>query len=111
VRGGKRPGAGRKKGSVSKATVYRQEMMARAAAEGISPLEVMMTAMRKAWDAGDVDKAVLHAVQAAPYMHPKLAAVQHSGDAENPVTMAILTGVPTEQDADGDDQRPEAPRH
>lgn len=85
MRGGKRPGAGRKKGSVTKATVYRQEMLAKAAAEGISPLEVMMTAMREAWEAGDKEKAVQVAEKAAPYIHAKLAAVQHSGDADNPI--------------------------
>ena len=85
MRGGARPGAGRKKGSVSKATVYRQEMLAKAAAEGISPLEVMMTAMREAWEKGDKEKAVQVAEKAAPYIHAKLAAVQHSGDADNPI--------------------------
>lgn len=110
MRGGKRPGAGRKKGSVTKATVYRQEMLAKAAAEGISPLEVMMSAMREAWEAGDKDKAVQVAEKAAPYIHAKLAAVQHSGDAENPVAMAILSGVPR-SDANDDDQRPAAQTH
>lgn len=94
MRGGKRPGAGRKKGSVTKATVYRQEMLARAAADGISPLEVMMSAMREAWDAGDKDKAVQVAEKAAPYIHAKLAAVQHSGDADNPVhTRSVIEQV------------------
>lgn len=74
-RGGKRPNSGRKKGQVTKATVYRQEMLARAASEGISPLEVMMTAMRKAWDEGNVSDAVKHAAAAAPYVHPRLANV------------------------------------
>jgi NADPH-dependent ferric siderophore reductase len=60
-------------------------MLAKAAAEGISPLEVMMTAMREAWEAGDKEKAVQVAEKAAPYVHAKLAAVQHSGDAENPL--------------------------
>ncbi len=73
ARGGKRPGAGRKKGQITKATVYRQEMLAKAAASGISPLEVMITAMRNAWDAGQINEAVQHAVHAAPYIHPRLA--------------------------------------
>lgn len=111
MRGGSRPGSGRKKGAVTKATVYRQEMLARAAAEGISPLEVIMTAMRDAWNAGDRDKAVQHAEKAAPYMHPKLAAVQHSGDAENPVAMAIMSGVPDSNANDDDHQRPTAQSH
>lgn len=80
ARGGKRPGAGRKKGAVTKATVYRQEMLARASAAGVSPLEVMLTAMRTAWEAGEVNEAVQHAVHAAPYVHPRLAATDMKVD-------------------------------
>lgn len=76
MRGGKRPNAGRKKGSVSKVTIYRQAISARAIAEGVTPLEVMLTAMRKAWSAGNVEDAVGHAVHAAPYVHPRLAATE-----------------------------------
>jgi hypothetical protein len=94
-RGGARPGAGRKKGSVTKATELRQEMLARAAAEGISPLEVMMQAMREAWAANDHEKAVEYAVSAAPYVHPRLSAVKHSGDENQPVAMTV-----THSDAD-----------
>ena len=79
-------------------------MLARAAAEGISPLEVMMTAMREAWEAGDKEKAVQVAEKAAPYIHAKLAAVQHSGDADNPLALAVMSSVPRD-DADDDDQR------
>lgn len=85
-------------------------MLAKAAAEGISPLEVMMSAMREAWESGDKDKAVQVAEKAAPYIHAKLAAVQHSGDAGNPVAMAIMSGVPR-PDADDDDQRAPAQSH
>jgi hypothetical protein len=92
-RGGARPGAGRKKGSVTKATVYRQEMLARAASEGISPLEVMMTAMRQAWAANDHEKAVEYAVSAAPYVHPRLAAVEHSGNEDKPLAIEVVSGV------------------
>lgn len=80
ARGGKRQGAGRKKGSLS---VRTQEIVAAAAAEGVTPLEFMLEVLRdptKTFD--DRFKA---AIQAAPYMHPRLAAVQHSGDAENPL--------------------------
>lgn len=84
-RGGARPGAGRKKGSITKATVYRQEMLARATAEGVMPLEVMLTAMRKAWEAGDIKEAVSHAEKAAPYVHNRLAAVEHSGNEDKPI--------------------------
>ena len=78
-------------------------MLAKAAADGISPLEVMMTAMREAWEAGDKEKAVQVAEKAAPYIHAKLAAVQHSGDAENPVAYQIMSGVTRQDDPANDD--------
>lgn len=74
---------GRKKGSKNKATVEREtgvaEITAKAAAEGITPLEVMIGAMRHAWDAEDKDAAARFAKDAAPYVHPRLAAVEHTG--------------------------------
>jgi hypothetical protein len=50
-------------------------------AEGITPLEVMLSVMRERWEGGDKDGAVLVAKDAAPYIHPKLANVdaKHSG--------------------------------
>lgn len=48
-------------------------MLAKATADGITPLEVMITAMRNAWAAGNIGDAVQHAVHAAPYVHPRLA--------------------------------------
>jgi hypothetical protein len=69
-RGGKREGAGRKKGSLGKKT---REIAERAVQEGITPLEVMLETMRDAWAAGERDKAISAAKDAAPYVHPKLA--------------------------------------
>jgi hypothetical protein len=74
--GGKRPGSGRKKGAVTKKT---QEIAAKASAEGITPLEVMVGAMREAWERNDRDAAARYAKDAAPYMHPRLAAIEHTG--------------------------------
>lgn len=76
-RGGARPGAGRKKGSVL-------ATKSRAVAEAISltgetPLEVMLQAMRHYQAAGEIDKASNIAKDAAPYIHPRLAAIEHSG--------------------------------
>jgi hypothetical protein len=83
-------------------------MLAKAAAEGISPLEVMMTAMREAWANGDKEKAVQVAEKAAPYIHAKLAAVQHSGDADNPVAYQITSGVTRQDDPTNDDDQAHA---
>lgn len=55
-------------------------MMARAAADGISPLEVMLNTMRAAWAAKKIDEALQAAVHAAPYVHPRLAASQVTVD-------------------------------
>lgn len=73
MRGGKRPGAGRKKGSVSKETMLRKQIAEQALASGISPLDVLLTAMRFAWDKGDHKDAASYAKEAAPYVHPRLA--------------------------------------
>lgn len=106
-RGGKRPGAGRKKGGVTQATVYRQEMLARATADGVSPLEVMLTAMRTAWEAGRVNDAVQHAVHAAPYVHPRLAATDLKMDDKRSVrdytTAELQAMLAAELDAEGAD--------
>ena len=75
-RGGARPGAGRKKGSVSKGTRLRIDVAARALAEGRTPLEIMLEAMRQKYAAEGAVAAVPFAKEAAPYVHPKLAAVQ-----------------------------------
>lgn len=74
--GGARRGCGRPKGSLTKRT---QEIRANAALTGMTPLEVMLSAMRHYLDLGDFDKAALFAKDAAPYMHPRLASVEHAG--------------------------------
>jgi hypothetical protein len=112
AKGGRRQGAGRPRGAKDGSSTARaarleltKQIAERAAAEGVMPLEVMITAMRQAWAEADRDKAVSYAEKAAPYLHAKLANVQHSGDAENPVAMAIMSGVPDVADADDDHQR------
>jgi hypothetical protein len=81
--GGKRPGAGRKPGSATQKT---REIAERAAATGITPLEVILAAMRQAWASGDTVLAARFAKDAAPYCHPRLAAIEHSGKAVREVT-------------------------
>ncbi len=75
-RGGARAGAGRKKGQ---ATRKSQEVADQAAREGITPLEVMLFAMRHHQKAKEYDKAAEIAKDAAPYMHPRLSAVSVTG--------------------------------
>lgn len=76
-RGGARKGAGRKAGS---ATTKTREIADKAVAAGISPLEVMLEAMNSFRASGDLEKAASFAKDAAPYVHPRLAAVEHSGE-------------------------------
>lgn len=108
ARGGKRPGAGRKKGSLTKRT---REIAEKAAEEGITPLEVMLDNMRfhhskaerllrgllqrgvkNAEDLGQAvetfrqvcDSRVLAqnaAKDAAPFIHPRLQSIAHTGPA------------------------------
>ena len=68
-RGGVRLNAGRKVGAATKKT---KEIAAKAAKEGISPLEYMLSVMR---DSSDEDKRFEAAKAAAPYIHPRLAAI------------------------------------
>lgn len=75
ARGGKREGAGRPKGTVNKATAQRQ---AEVAASGLTPLDYLLGVMRDE----EADEASRRdcAKAAAPYVHPRLAAVELSGE-------------------------------
>jgi hypothetical protein len=71
-RGGKRANAGRPPGACN---VRTREIADQAIATGLSPLEVMLAAMRVWIEAGDYKSAVTVAAMAAPYVHPRLATV------------------------------------
>jgi hypothetical protein len=125
ARGGKREGAGRKKGAL---TVRTQDAAARALAEGSTPLDVMLANMRhfqqvaldaeatiegltaeeisgqaatpqdqfklllaKAKQAAGL-RQMAHecARDAAPYIHPKLSAVAHTGPDGGPIEIKIV---------------------
>jgi len=70
-RGGKRIGAGRPSSSLAQ----RSQKIAKDALESgeISPLEVLLEAMRKTYKEEGAAAAVPFARDAAPYMHPKIA--------------------------------------
>lgn len=88
ARGGKRIGAGRPKGAATKRS---REIADRAAKEGLTPLEVMLTAMRKHAKEDRWDEAASIAKDAAPYMHPRLASMQHTGRNGGPIQTVDLT--------------------
>lgn len=86
---GSRPGerrGGRQKGVPNRASLARQ---AKVAAEGVTPLDVMLRAMREHFDKKRFDEAASIAKDAAPYVHPKLAAVQHSGPNGGPIPVDL----------------------
>lgn len=73
-RGGKREGAGRKSGVPNTKT---RELQEKVAASGLTPLDYMLDVMRNT----ELDRATRldAAKSAAPYVHARLAAVEHSG--------------------------------
>ena len=78
MHGGRRTGAGRKKGKQNKVNAELREKLN---AHGIMPLEFMLFVMR--------DKRRPLAVRlemakaAAPYLHPRVQAIEHSGKTRN----------------------------
>jgi hypothetical protein len=82
--GGKRQGAGRKPGSKSRKT---SEIALKAAGEGMTPLEYMLDRMRDPNEETSLRADM--AKSAAPYIHPRLAAVEHSGKGGGPIQMTV----------------------
>lgn len=77
---------GRTKGTKNKASRAKERAIA---ASGLTPLEYMLKVMRnpKAPD----DRRDEMAKAAAPYVHPKLAAMQHTGRDGGPIQYSNLT--------------------
>ena len=92
-RGGKRPGAGRKPGGQSAKTRAKRARAAVAEVAGITPLEVMLDVMRRHHKGKKYDKAAAIARDAAPYVHPRLSAVQHGGSGGPAAIVQVIVGV------------------
>ena len=136
-KGGARPGAGRKEGSLTKRT---REIAEVAAAQGITPLEIMMSTMmalykeagncsRDHHDHGDkaddhddgltamitenriklLNMAATIARHAAPYVHPRLSAIEHTGKDGAPLQSGVLV-VPSAMSVDEWEQAAQ-PKH
>ncbi len=88
-RGGARPNARRKKGSINRATQKAREM---AEAGGIMPLQFMLQVMRD--PAAERAERLDMAKAAAPYVHPRLTSVEAKveGDLALQVTRIELVG-------------------
>lgn len=82
-KGGKRPGAGRKKGVPNKRTA---ETQAKVEASGLTPLEYMLSVMRD--EANEPRDRMVAAAAAAPYVHARLAAIEHTGKGGGPLVIA-----------------------
>lgn len=94
-KGGKRPGAGRPVGSCNKRT---REIADKAIKEGETPLELFLKVMRSPMPPelqerlqGEIDPSLIKALtgwydlrmkaasEAAPFVHPRLQAIEHKG--------------------------------
>lgn len=82
--GGRREGAGRKPGSITKRS---REIAEKAAREGMTPLEFMLDMLRD--DNADIKDRMWAAEKAAPYVHAKLASVEHKGDDGGPLQVIV----------------------
>ena len=123
-KGGKRLGAGRKTGSLTKRTRQIAEAVA---THGITPLEVMMKVMHQLYEeAGNVqeeelgDKTLANEARikllnmaatvgrhAAPYVHPRLSAIEHTGKDGAPLQSGVLV-VPSAMSIDEWEQAAQA---
>jgi len=84
ARGGKRDGAGRPSGSITKRS---REAAEKAAKEGLTPLEFMLNVLRD--EKAEFDSRCWAAEKAAPYIHAKLASVEHTGEDGGPLQIII----------------------
>ncbi|MBU3606816.1 hypothetical protein IEN92_08665 [Polynucleobacter sp. MWH-Creno-3A4] len=125
-KGGARPGAGRKTGSLTKRT---REIAQAVASHGITPLEVMMKVMHQLYEeAGNIseddlgDKTLANEARikllnmaaavgrhAAPYVHPRLSAIEHTGKDGAPLQSGVLV-VPSAMSVE-DWERSAQPKH
>ena len=104
-KGGATPGAGRKPSSL---TIKTREAAEKLALSGIGPLEVLIQTMRHLWSQAidkssglliDIDKALEAselAKEAAPYMHPKLQAIQ--AEVDQRLTAQVFQSEPLSDD-------------
>lgn len=94
-RGGYRAGAGRKPGAPNKKTA---EFVKAVEDAGITPLEYMLNVMRQepSPDLEPKDRLQAEAMRfeaakaAAPYIHPRLAAIEHTGGGGGPIDHSII---------------------
>lgn len=80
---GSRPGerrGGRQKGTRNKKT---QELLESVKEEGLTPMEFLLKVMRD--EDEEMDRRMDAAKHVAPYVHPRLASVEHTGKDGGPI--------------------------
>jgi hypothetical protein len=87
ARGGARPNAGRKAGQVSKARAAVLDRAKQAQAAGLTPLEYLLNILRD--ETQEQSARFAAAKEAAPYVHNRLAAVEHSGNQDAPIKTVL----------------------
>ncbi len=98
---------GRHKGTPNKRKAQLDTKFAEAAGQVIAglsppeiasmtPLEVMLLAMRLEVECGQLRAAASIAEKAAPYLHAKMAPRAEDGDADRELTIRITGGLPDE---------------
>ena len=110
MRGGARPGAGRKPGSPNKRT---REVAIKALKKGIAPLDYMLSIVRNR--KAPREQRMAMAAAAAPYCHPRLSAIlaptpapETPGAAFQAAVKAKLSGLFGLDEAE-DDSVPKSP--
>jgi hypothetical protein len=83
---GKKTG-GRKKGTPNHITVERKAKLSEAQMAGLTPLDYMLGILRD--EDAKPDARMAAAVHAAPYIHPKLATIEHGGKDGSPVVLKV----------------------
>lgn len=78
---------GRAKGTRNKASAQRE---AEIAESGLTPLNYLLVLMRD--QAMPIDLRFEAAKAAAPYVHPKLASIQHTGQDGGPIEIRMIAG-------------------
>jgi hypothetical protein len=82
LHGGKRSGAGRPSGAPNKATA---EQRAAIVASGLAPLDYLLSVLRD--ESADPHERMEAAKSAAPYVHPRLASIEHGGKDDSPIEL------------------------
>lgn len=86
---GRKPGTpksgGRKAGTPNKASAQRE---AEVRASGLTPLDYMLSVLRD--ETQEPERRMWAAEKAAPYVHPKLASVEHKGEGGGPMVLEII---------------------